>query len=95
MTNTLIITSALHPVFEAPGVREVELGDRLFQLCCSVLSWCTEPVVNNIIVCDNTDPQIDFTPLKMLMESHYLLMICLDLFMMCLVMENKELHLEL
>lgn len=69
MTNTLIVTSALNPVSEAPGVGIIDPEERLYQLCCSLLCWCEEPDIRNIIICDNTNPKNDLSSLQQLMES--------------------------
>ena len=70
MTDTLIVTSSIHPVIEAPGVNIIEPSARLFQLCCSLISWADVPEINNFVLCDNTQPEYNFQPLQQLMEKN-------------------------
>ena len=66
--NTLIVTSSILPVTEAAGVKIIDPSARLFQLCCSMVSWAGVPEINNIILCDNTQPEYNFQPLYALMK---------------------------
>ncbi len=68
-TDTLIITSAINPVLEAPGVNITDPQLRLFQLCCCVVGWSQTEAIRTIIVCDNTLPKYDFEPLKQLADT--------------------------
>ncbi|MDO9263423.1 MAG: hypothetical protein Q7U02_05620 [Desulfosalsimonadaceae bacterium] len=69
MTETLIVTSSIHPVAEARGVRIIEPSARLFQLCCSLISWADVSEIKNVVLGDNTKPEYDFQPIRKLMES--------------------------
>lgn len=42
---------------------------RLFQLCCSVISWLGTDAIRNIVICDNTLPDYDFQPLRRLAKE--------------------------
>lgn len=69
MTNTLIVTSSIHPVIEAPGVKITEPSERLFQLCCSLISWANVAEIKNVVLCDNSQPKYNFQPFRQLMEK--------------------------
>lgn len=69
-TDTLVITSCLQPASDVPFLSITDSNIRLKQLCCSILSWASEPAIKKIILCDNSDPKYDFAPLREVLDQH-------------------------
>ena len=63
IANTLIITSSVNPVLTAPEVEITDPETRLFQLCCSVVSWSQVEGIEKMILCDNSAPNYNFQAL--------------------------------
>lgn len=69
MADTLVVTSALNPVTDAPKVSVVEPQVRLSQLCCSLLSWAKESAIQKVVLCDNSSPEYDFRYFQQIFED--------------------------
>lgn len=69
MTDTLVVTSCLTPSIDTACVSIRDHHARLEQLCCSLLAWANEKTIKKVIVCDNSDPQYNFLPLRQLFDN--------------------------